>query len=66
MRKIKKIAISGWEETTDKELIPFIEGYYDKGITKVICTDISRMECCRDRLSDYIRKYGKHCLLYIS
>ena len=40
--KDKKIAISGWEETTDKELIPFIEGYYDKGITKVICTDISR------------------------
>mgnify|MGYP000323155877 CR=1 FL=1 len=38
----QKIAISGWEETTDKELIPFIEGYYDKGITKVICTDISR------------------------
>ena len=40
--KDKKIAISGWEETTDKELIPFIQGYYDKGITKVICTDISR------------------------
>ena len=40
--KGKKIAISGWEETTDKELIPFIREYYDKGITKVICTDISR------------------------
>ena len=39
--KEKKIAISGWEETTDKELTPFIQGYYDKGITKVICTDIS-------------------------
>ena len=40
--KDKKIAISGWEETTDKELIPFIRDYYDKGITKTICTDISR------------------------
>ena len=42
MLKIKRSLVSGWEETTDKELIPFIEGYYDKGITKVICTDISR------------------------
>ena len=40
--KIKKIAISGWEETTDKELIPFIHDYYDNGITKTICTDINR------------------------
>lgn len=38
--KEKKIAVSGWKETTDKELIPFIREYYDKGITKVICTDI--------------------------
>lgn len=37
-----KIAIGGWKETTEKELIPFIQGYYEKGITKVICTDISR------------------------
>lgn len=37
-----KIAIGGWEETTDIELIPFIQEYYDKGITKVISTDISR------------------------
>ena len=36
------IAISGWEETTDKELIPFIHDYYDNGITKTICTDINR------------------------
>jgi phosphoribosylformimino-5-aminoimidazole carboxamide ribotide isomerase len=37
-----KIAISGWEEKTDEELIPFINSYKNKGITKVICTDISR------------------------
>lgn len=40
--KERKIAISGWKEETDKELIPFIRDYYDKGITKVICTDIQR------------------------
>lgn len=40
--KDKQIAVSGWEETTDKDLIPFIEDYYKKGITKVICTDISK------------------------
>lgn len=40
--KGNKIAISGWEETTDKELIPFIREYYAKGIIKTICTDISR------------------------
>lgn len=39
--KDKKIAVNGWRETTDKDLIPFIQEYYDKGITKVICTDIS-------------------------
>jgi phosphoribosylformimino-5-aminoimidazole carboxamide ribotide isomerase len=36
------IAVSGWEETTEKEILPFIREYYDKGITKVISTDISR------------------------
>ena len=40
--KDRKIAIGGWKETTDVELIPFIEGYYKKGITKVVCTDITR------------------------
>lgn len=39
--KDRKIAIGGWKETTDVELIPFIEGYYKKGITKVVCTDIA-------------------------
>ena len=37
-----KIAVSGWKEKTEKELIPFIRDYAEKGIDKVICTDISR------------------------
>ena len=40
--KDKKIAVSGWTETTDEEVIPFIEKWRRKGISKVICTDISR------------------------
>ncbi len=40
--KDRKIAVSGWEETTEHELFPFIESYRRKGITKVICTDISK------------------------
>ncbi|MDR0747987.1 MAG: 1-(5-phosphoribosyl)-5-[(5-phosphoribosylamino)methylideneamino]imidazole-4-carboxamide isomerase [Tannerellaceae bacterium] len=37
-----QIAISGWEETTAQEIVPFIHSYYNKGITKVISTDISK------------------------
>ncbi|MDA0314420.1 MAG: 1-(5-phosphoribosyl)-5-[(5-phosphoribosylamino)methylideneamino]imidazole-4-carboxamide isomerase [Bacteroidetes bacterium] len=40
--KDKKIAVGGWEEITSLELIPFIEGYYKKGIRQVICTDIAK------------------------
>jgi len=40
--KDKKIAINGWQNTTDKALIPFIEAYQQQGIRMVICTDISR------------------------
>lgn len=40
--KDEKIAIGGWLETTELELLPFIKHYTDKGIDKVICTDISK------------------------
>jgi len=40
--KDRKIAVSGWLETTDIDLMPFIKGYMQKGISKVICTDISK------------------------
>ena len=40
--KYKKIAISGWQEDSDLEVIPFIKGYQSKGISYVICTDISK------------------------
>jgi len=40
--KNEKIAVGGWIETTEFELIPFIKNYLEKGISKVICTDISK------------------------
>lgn len=40
--KDEKIAVGGWIETTDLELMPFIQNYMGKGISKVICTDISK------------------------
>lgn len=38
----RKLAVSGWTEASDKELFPFVEDYLEKGITTVICTDISK------------------------
>lgn len=40
--KDHKIAISGWEESTDMDIISFIKSYNQKGISKVVCTDISK------------------------
>ncbi len=37
-----KIAISGWQEDSSEEVIPFIKEYQKKGIHYVICTDISK------------------------
>jgi len=40
--KNEKIAVGGWLETTELDLMPFIENYMKLGIIKVICTDISK------------------------
>ncbi|WP_340198660.1 1-(5-phosphoribosyl)-5-[(5-phosphoribosylamino)methylideneamino]imidazole-4-carboxamide isomerase [Ascidiimonas sp. W6] len=40
--KDEKIAISGWQEASNLELLPFIQSYIKEGITYVICTDISK------------------------
>ena len=37
-----KIAVSGWQESTSVDIIPFIKEYKDKGVSKVVCTDISK------------------------
>ena len=40
--KDEKIAISGWLEESDKELIPFVQDYMKSGVSYVICTDIAK------------------------
>ena len=36
------IAVSGWMERSESELIPFVLDYLNKGVRKVICTDINK------------------------
>ncbi len=38
----EKVAVSGWQEESKEELLPFIASYRAKGIEYVICTDISK------------------------
>jgi len=38
----EKIAISGWLEESNEDVIPFIQNYQKEGIQYVICTDISK------------------------
>ncbi len=40
--KDRKIAINGWKEESGIELDDFLQKYTEKGITKVLCTDISK------------------------
>lgn len=40
--KDEKIVVSGWLENTTLDLIPFIDDYFQKGIRKVICTDVNK------------------------
>lgn len=36
------IAIGGWLETTNENIIEFIQKYISKGVTQLFCTDISK------------------------
>ena len=40
--KDHKIAVSGWQESTAIDIIPFIGDYKAKGVRKIVCTDISK------------------------
>lgn len=40
--KDERIAVSGWMEDSQQELIPFLHNYTKEGISKVLCTDISK------------------------
>ncbi len=38
----EKVAVSGWLEDSNEDLVPFIQMYQRKGIQYVICTDIAK------------------------
>jgi len=38
----EKVAVGGWLEESEEELIPFIQSYEKEGVHYVICTDISK------------------------
>ncbi len=37
-----KIAVGGWQDTTEAELIPYIQKYVARGIRYAVCTDIAK------------------------
>ena len=39
--RVGRIAVSGWTRESTHEVVPFISGWMDKGISQVISTDIS-------------------------
>lgn len=40
--KDRKIAISGWQESTTTDVLDYISHYIEQGVRHVICTDVSR------------------------
>ncbi|GJM31661.1 MAG: 1-(5-phosphoribosyl)-5-[(5-phosphoribosylamino) me thylideneamino] imidazole-4-carboxamide isomerase [Saprospiraceae bacterium] len=40
--KDRKIAVSGWQEKSELDLLAFLEDYTDKGVVYTICTDIAK------------------------
>lgn len=54
--KNEKIAVGGWLETTELELLPFIKEYIRQGINKIICTDISKDGMLQGTATELYRK----------
>ncbi len=54
--KDEKLAVGGWLEVTDIELLPFIGKFKRKGVNKVICTDISKDGMLQGPSVDLYRK----------
>ncbi len=57
----EKVAISGWQEESDQELIPFIQSYQQEGVQYVICTDIAKDGMLEGPSFGLYRKILKKC-----
>ncbi|MBR5470255.1 MAG: 1-(5-phosphoribosyl)-5-[Paludibacteraceae bacterium] len=54
--KNEKIAVSGWYETSNCNLITFLNEYTQVGISKVICTDIEKDGMLQGTATDLYKK----------
>jgi len=57
----EKVAISGWQEESKEELVPFIQNYQKEGIQYVICTDIAKDGMLEGPSFDLYKKILKEC-----
>ncbi len=61
------IAVNGWKEDSRMELMPFLDRYIRKGVTQVLCTDISRDGMLQgpatELYREIIRTYPDLCLI---
>lgn len=54
--KDRKIAVSGWAESVDKDIKDYISEYSDKDVKYVICTDIDRDGMLKGPATDLYRE----------
>ncbi|MFH6942434.1 1-(5-phosphoribosyl)-5-[(5-phosphoribosylamino)methylideneamino]imidazole-4-carboxamide isomerase [Flavobacterium sp. FlaQc-50] len=59
--KDEKVAVSGWLEDSNEDLIPFIQDYQSKGIQYVICTDIAKDGMLEGPSFDLYKKIIENC-----
>ena len=64
--KNEKVAVSGWLEDSDEDLIPFIQEYQNKGIQYVICTDIAKDGMLEGPSFDLYKKILDQCSVTLS
>ncbi len=58
--KNEYIAVNGWLKNSTLKLLPFLEEYHRKGITQVLCTDISRDGMLQGPSVELYRKILNH------
>ena len=57
----EKVAVSGWLEESEEDLIPFIQNYQNNGIQYVICTDIVKDGMLEGPSFELYAKILKNC-----
>ncbi|KAA6339202.1 1-(5-phosphoribosyl)-5-[(5-phosphoribosylamino)methylideneamino] imidazole-4-carboxamide isomerase [termite gut metagenome] len=64
--KKDRVAINGWKDETVTELFPFLNNYIEKGVQKVICTDINCDGMLQGTAVDLYKEIlDKHTNLYL-